>query len=168
VYIKRLIFLVLKILSTAYAKRRIGSYGKRFTVNFPSYFSAVTFVGDYCHFNGIKIRGGGKCYIGSYFHSGDEILVLTQNHNYSSTTLLPSDNADKFKDVRIGKYVWIGSRVIILPGAILGDGCVVQAGAVVGGLFPDNAIIGGNPAKVLKYRDHELVSRLVSEGKFLE
>lgn len=166
--IKGFIFASIRFLSTKYAKLKVGSYGKRFTVNFPSFFTPLTFVGDYCHFNGIKIRGGGNCFIGSYFHSGDEILIFTQNHNYAAPTLLPYDDADVFKDVRIGKYVWFGSRVTILPGTIIGDGCVIQAGAVVGGTYAENAVIGGNPAKIYKFRNHDLVRRLVQEGKFLQ
>lgn len=164
---KRVIFYIVRIFCTFYARRKVSAYGVNFTVNFFCFFSKNTFVGDYCHFNGMKIRGGGNCYIGDYFHSGDDILILTQNHNYKTPKLLPYDYDDVSRDVRIGRYVWVGSKVIILPGTTLGDGCIVQAGAVVSGNFPDNAIIGGNPAKAFASRDAAVVQRLVKERRFL-
>ena len=54
--------------------------------------------------------------------------------------------------VKIGCNCWIGAKVTILDGTEIGNGCVVAAGAVVTGKFPDNVIIGGIPAKILKYR----------------
>jgi maltose O-acetyltransferase len=58
----------------------------------------------------------------------------------------------KSAPVRIGNDVWIGARCIILPGVTIGDGAVLAAGAVVTRAVPANAIMGGVPAKVLKYR----------------
>lgn len=165
--LKRLAFRTLRVLSTAYARRKVARHGVGFTVNFPCLFSSTTEIGDYCHFNGMKVRGIGRLVIGDYFHSGDEILVITQNHNYRNPRVLPYDEGLVARDVKVGNYVWVGSRVILLPGAELGDGCIVQAGAVVSGRFPPNAILGGNPAVVIRYRDAEVVQRLVAQGRFL-
>lgn len=165
--LKRALFALLRALSTAYAKTRVGGCGEGFTVNYPSWFTRQTHIGRYCHFNGMQVVGGGKLTIGDYFHSGSGVLVLTANHNYKNPTKLPYDEEDILRDVSIGHYVWIGSRAILLPGAQLGDGCVVQAGAVVGGVFPPNTVLGGNPAVALKTRDPELVAALVADGKFL-
>ncbi len=54
------------------------------------------------------------------------------------------------KEIVIGRNCFIGCNTIILKGTVLGDGCVVGAGAVVAGKFPENSIIVGNPAKVIK------------------
>lgn len=54
------------------------------------------------------------------------------------------------KPIKIGNNCWIGTGVIILPGTILGENCIVSAGSVVNGIFEDNSLIGGNPAKYLK------------------
>lgn len=54
------------------------------------------------------------------------------------------------KGITIGNNVWVGAKVTFLDGAFLGNNCVVAAGAVVKGVFPDNVIIGGVPAKILK------------------
>ena len=57
-----------------------------------------------------------------------------------------------FKPVHIGNDVWLGSRVTILPGVNIGNGCIIGASAVVTKDVPDYAVVGGNPAKILKYR----------------
>ncbi|MGL4671159.1 DapH/DapD/GlmU-related protein [Cetobacterium sp.] len=54
------------------------------------------------------------------------------------------------KEVEIGKNVWIGSDVFILPGTKIGDNSIVGAGAVVSGIFPKNVIIMGNPGVMIK------------------
>ncbi len=54
--------------------------------------------------------------------------------------------------IRIGKNCWIGAKATILDRTIIGDGCIVVAGAVVSGIFPNNVIIGGVPAKILRSR----------------
>jgi virginiamycin A acetyltransferase len=55
-------------------------------------------------------------------------------------------------DTVIGHDVWIGHGAIILPGARIGNGVIVGAGAVVGGSVPDFAVVGGNPARILRMR----------------
>lgn len=54
------------------------------------------------------------------------------------------------KPVKIGNHVWIGTNAIILKGSEIGDGCIVAAGAVVSGKFPNHSLIGGIPAKVIR------------------
>ena len=125
-----------------------------------------TYLGDYCHFNGMAIHGEGKVTIGDHFHSGIECLIITQNHNYDNGKTIPYDETVIYKDVEIGDFVWIGSRVMILPGTKIGEGAIIQGGSVVHGEIPPYAIAGGNPAKVFKYRDVEHFKKLKEEKKF--
>lgn len=59
------------------------------------------------------------------------------------------------KPVHIKKNVWIGVNVTILPGVTVGENTVIGAGAVVTHDVPDNAVVVGNPARVIKYLDAE-------------
>ncbi|MBS9523188.1 acyltransferase [Litoribacter alkaliphilus] len=52
--------------------------------------------------------------------------------------------------INIGDGSWIAAGAIILPGTSIGNKCIVAAGAVVKGSFPDNSLIGGVPAKLIK------------------
>lgn len=70
--------------------------------------------------------------------------ILMDDKGGDATDLIPA------KPISIGKNCFIGCNSIILKGTKLGNGCVVGAGAVVSGVFPDNSVIAGNPAKVLK------------------
>lgn len=54
------------------------------------------------------------------------------------------------KSVTIGNNVWIGGRAIINPGVTIGDNTVIASGAVVTKDVPENVVVGGNPAKVIK------------------
>lgn len=90
---------------------------------------------------------GGNCKIlDNDFHPidmEDRIKLLNDVHGGDSD-LIPSI------EIHIGKNCFLGCNSIILKGTVLGDGCVVGAGAVVAGKFEDNCVIAGNPAKVIK------------------
>ena len=92
--------------------------------------------------------------------------VFTRNHNYDKGDAIPYGRTYIKKDVVIGDFVWIGIQVILLPGTTIGEGAIIQAGAVVHGNIPAYAIAGGNPAKVFAQRDVEHFKRLKAEGKF--
>lgn len=117
--------------------------------------------------NGIVIEGNGHVKIGNHFHSGNELLIITQNHDYDNGSAIPYAKGEHiYKDVEIGDFVWLGSRVMILPGTKIGEGAIIQGGSVVHGEIPPYAIAGGNPAKVFKYRDIEHFKKLKAECKF--
>lgn len=97
------------------------------------------------------IRGPLK--IGNDVMMGPEVIILTNSHNFDSLDMpmnLQGNNDPK--KVIIGNDVWIGTRVIILPGVKVGDGAILGAGAIVTKDVEPYAIVGGNPAKVIKYR----------------
>lgn len=103
--------------------------------------------------------------IGNFFCSGQNIHVITDVHNYEGEEIL-YDATDIVKEVVIDDFVWIGSHVIILGGVRIGEGAIIQAGAVVVNDIPPYAIAGGNPAKVFKYRDIEHFKQLKEEMRF--
>ncbi|MCF6129779.1 hypothetical protein L1S35_08840 [Flavobacterium sp. AS60] len=102
-------------------------------------------IGDYTHFGaagGIEI--GDDVIMGSYisFHS--------ENHNFSETSKLIRQQGVTSKGIKLGNNIWVGAKVTFLDGSVVGNNSVVAAGAVVNDVFPDNVVIGGVPAKVLK------------------
>lgn len=150
---------------TINAKLRAKKLGKNLRIGGKSKLNGNAYIGNYNSFNGIKVVGAGKFITGDYIHCGQEILVLTQNHNYEDE-FLPYGYGIIKKDVTIGNCVWIGSRVTLLPGTKIGEGAIIQGGAVVHGEIPPLAIAGGNPAKVFKYRNKEHYEQLKKENKF--
>ena len=117
------------------------------------------------NFSGMEIAGRGTVVFGDNFHSGKGCMIINQNHNYEGDAI-PYDETLIIKDVIIGDNVWLGNRVIILGGVTIGEGAIIQAGAVVVNDIPPYAIAGGNPAKVFKYRDKEHYETLKAQGKF--
>jgi len=71
-------------------------------------------------------------------------------------------NFDEYQQITVGNDVWIGARTILMDGISVGDGAIIAANAVVTKDVPPYAIVGGVPAKVLKYRfDEEQIKKLV-------
>lgn len=146
--------------------RKVYSYGKGLRVNGNCHFSRNTIIGNYCHFNGMSINGLGKVIIGDYFHSGIDCMIISSNHNYGGAKL-PYDETMIEKEIRIGKCVWLGNRVTIVGNVTIGDGAIIAAGSVVVKDVPKCAIVGGNPARIIKYRDIEHYNRLEQNNEFL-
>lgn len=90
--------------------------------------------------------------IGDDVVAGQYIRFHSENHNYADYTTLIREQGVMHKGIQIGNNCWIGAGAVFLDGARLGDGCVVAANAVVTKAFPDNVVIGGVPAKILKER----------------
>ena len=67
----------------------------------------------------------------------------------------------------IKDFVWIGQGVTVLPGVTIGEGAIIAAESVVSKDVPDYAIYGGNPAKLIRYRNIEEFKELKTQGKFL-
>lgn len=104
-------------------------------------------IGDYAH-----IGGAGGVYIGKNTIIGSFFSVHPENHNISDLDTLIRLQGVNRKGITVGENCWIGAKVTLLDGSIVGKGCVIAAGSVVRGRFPDNVIIGGVPAKIIKER----------------
>ncbi len=130
-----------------------------------SKFSTVnknTIIKNHVKLNGLHISGKGNVILGNYFVAGFDSQIISDTHNYEGNDI-PYDSSMISKDIVIEDFVWIGARVIILPGTEIGEGAIIQAGAVVHGKIPPYSIAGGNPAKVFKYRNVEHFLKLKAE-----
>lgn len=149
--------------------RKAKHVGRGFVCGSSSCATRNTIIGDYVRFSGVHCFGHGIINIGNHCVFGYDVSILTDNHNYDKGTLLPySDEYIISKNVNIEQCVWCGSKVIILPGTTIGEGAVIQAGSVVHGVIPPCAVVGGNPAKIFKYRDIEHYNELKEKDKFLK
>lgn len=81
--------------------------------------------------------------------------IWTGNHRFYNGEKLPFDETSLDDGVKIGECVWIGHKAIVVPGVTIGEGAVVGMGAVVTKDVPPLAIVGGNPARVIKTRDSD-------------
>ena len=85
-----------------------------------------------------------------FYTTFDEI----KNNRYDGMIITgaPVENLEfeEYKPIFIGNDVWIGSRVIVMDGVTIGNGAVVASGAVVTKDVPAGALVGGNPAKIIK------------------
>src|SRR5690606_5451072 len=101
--------------------------------------------GDYAH---IGATGGVE--IGNDVIMGSYISFHSENHNFTDVSKLIREQGVNSVGIKLGNNIWVGAKVTFLDGVVIGDNCVVAAGALVKGEFPANCVIGGVPAKILK------------------
>lgn len=95
---------------------------------------------------GCTMLSAGRIIIEDGVLIGPDVKIATVNHD-----LIERHDLYHFRKVVIKKNAWICIGAIICPGVTIGENAVVAAGAVVTKDVPDNAIYGGNPAKLIKY-----------------
>ena len=99
------------------------------------------FINSCCHF-----QDQGGIVIGDGALIGHNVILATLNHDF-----LPEKRATTHPaPIKIGKNVWIGAGVTVVPGVTIGDNSIIAAGAVVTKDVPEMAVVGGVPARVIK------------------
>ncbi len=130
----------------------LAKCGKNVNIERGAVFSSKVELGDNSGI-GINASIGGKCIIGNDVMMGPECIVYTQNHKVDDiTTTMRGQGFSEEKPVYIGDDVWIGGRVIILPGVHIGSHSIIGAGSVVTKDIPEWSVAAGNPAVVKKSR----------------
>ena len=102
---------------------------------------------------GLNARIAGPLSIGADVMMAPGVMIFTQNHAMDDLDIPMRLQTAPKKKVTIGDNVWIGANALIMPGITVGQGSVIAAGAIVTKDVPDFAIVGGNPAKIIKFRD---------------
>lgn len=115
-------------------------------------FSNRVTLGDYSGI-GSNAKIYGECHIGNYVMMGQDVTIITRNHAFDRTDIpMMQQGFDAERPVTIDDDVWIGDRVLILAGVHIGKGAIIGAGAVVTKDVPPYAIVGGNPAHIIRMR----------------
>lgn len=135
---------------------------------FQERFKNVTFVGknvitdinqleidEYTSIKSAYIDSSGKVKIGKYVHCAMNLTIYSSDHQYNDE-YIPFSYRNKYNMVKIEDFVWIGEGVKILPGVTIGEGAIVGIGSVVTRDVEPLAIVAGNPARLIKYRDREI------------
>lgn len=105
-------------------------------------------IGSQCNFGAVSgIEIGDHCIIAGqcYFGGGRYKMALGRGP-------MVLQGLETKGPVRLGNDVWVGAHVAVLDGVTIGDGAIVAAGAVVTSDVPENAIVAGVPARIIRYR----------------
>ncbi|MBQ9848803.1 MAG: CatB-related O-acetyltransferase [Clostridia bacterium] len=138
-----------------FAKGFIKSCGKNVNIEHGAVISSKLSIGDNSGI-GVDCVCGGELIVGNDVMMAPECVIFARNHEFSSLEIpMRLQGYREAEPCVIGNDVWIGRRVMIMPGVKIGNGVVIAAGAVVTKDVPDYAIVGGVPAKVLKTRKEE-------------
>lgn len=87
--------------------------------------------------------------IGSYCKITTGVIILAHDYSISVARRVFGEFIGGTAPTKIGDNCFLGMNSIILPGTTIGNNCIVGAGSVVGGKYPDNVVIAGNPARVV-------------------
>ena len=141
----------------AHLKKMLGSVGERVWISktFGCDCGKNIFIGD--DFTGnfnLTILDIREVYIGNHVMIGPNTLITTVGHPLSPKAR--RGYLAKAAPVRIGNDVWIGGNVTILPGVTIGNNVVVAAGAVVTKDVPDNSLVGGVPARLIREIENDV------------
>lgn len=143
-------------------KRSFARCGTNVTVPEHCTFSGIEniFVGNDVSFGEYTqiLTTKAKVYLGDHIMFGPGVTIVTGNHRTNMMGKYMSEITDSMKepeddqDIIIKNDVWIGCNALILKGVTINEGAVIAGGALVVKDVPPYSIVGGNPAKVLKYR----------------
>lgn len=126
-------------------------------------------IGNCCCVNhSTDIGGAAGVEIGNYVLIGPNCQILTANHSYSRWDLPISYQGTDQSPIKIHDDVWISANAVILPGVTIGRGAIIGAGAVVTKDVEAFSIMGGVPARIIKYRFNEEARKKAEDFRFSE
>ncbi|GAB6146588.1 acyltransferase [Desulfocicer niacini] len=146
-------------------RKMLGKYfkrcGKNLIIHVGFRFRGIhkIVVGDNVHI-GVDsfIQASGGLEMGDDVMLGPGVKIWTVNHRFENSEIPIYKQGYEHKPVKIGKGVWLGANVFVLPGVTISEGCVVAAGSLVGiKRYPPYSILSGSPCRVIgtRQRTHD-------------
>jgi acetyltransferase-like isoleucine patch superfamily enzyme len=129
--------------------------GEAVIIKKKAYFGdgAMVIMGDRSQL-GENLKAQSDLILGKDVIIGPDVILLSSSHAFDRIDLpINQQGAFPRRPITIGDDVWIGTRVIVLPGVQIGNHAILGAGSVVTKSVPPYAIVGGNPAKIIRYRN---------------
>ena len=116
-----------------------------------TYFNdAEIIIGNNCNLNGTMIHCNTSVKIGNYCMFGPGTKIVDNDSHRISIDISERRKPPVSKPINIGNNVWIGMNSLILKGVKIGENSIIAAQSVVTKVVPDNVLVGGNPAKIIK------------------
>ena len=189
IWLKRLSYSMLLIFFNRFKKLKLGNNVSvtKSTFGFHNYiydncsisnalFGDFTYVAPNANITRAKVGSfcsiGPECRIGLGKHPTTDFIsthpIFFSSLKQCGTTFSDGDYFEEFGDIEIGHDVWLASRVTIVDGVKIGNGAIIASGAVVTKDVPDYAIVGGVPAKLIRYRFDEDQIKFLQESKWWE
>ena len=130
----------------------LNKSGKNINIEKGACFSSEISLGDNSGI-GVNAQIASHVFIGNDVMMGPDCMMYTANHCMDRTDIpMWKQKFTDPKPIVIEDDVWIGSRVIILPGVHVGKGSVIGAGSIVTKNIEPYSVVGGNPAKLIRKR----------------
>lgn len=107
-------------------------------------------IGEFCFFG-----AAGGIEIGNDVIMGQNVRFHSENHKYEDINLPIRLQGVTNKGIKVGDNCWIGSGVVVLDGITIGSGCVIGANTIVNKDIPNDCVVVGNPARVVKKRSND-------------
>jgi acetyltransferase-like isoleucine patch superfamily enzyme len=110
-------------------------------------------IGNFSTVNPFSVLyGQGGLYIGNGVRIAAQTVIIPANHDYADPDRFIHEQGITCLGIRIEDDVWVGAGARILDGVTIGKGAIIGSGSVVTRDVPSFAIVGGVPARILKYR----------------
>lgn len=104
---------------------------------------------------GTRCMVHGNVHIGSNVIMGPDVKIYARNHKFERLDIPIQEQGKHYLKTKIGNDVWIAANSIITAGVTVGNHVIIAAGSVVTKDIPDYAIVGGVPAKIIKFRNED-------------
>jgi maltose O-acetyltransferase len=162
---KRIIASIYGRMQMAYFEYRYDSYRKKYNIRTNFGFNGTdirlygegnieignnSYIGNY---STIQLTPGTKVIIGDNCQISHNVRMYTSSADPDQDFTIQKTKPSKIGDIIIGNGVWIGANVFINPGIIIGNNSVIGANSVVTKDVSVNAIVGGAPAKLIRFKN---------------